>query len=82
MEAYGNAYFPGAGISDDAVVDGYAASLYDAVHLFAHAATKVLEAGGDVRDGAAMTEAMKAAAFTGVLQAQVKLDGSGDMIEQ
>ena len=52
------------------------------VHLFAHAATKVLEAGGDVRDGAAMTEAMKAAAFTGVLQAQVTLDGNSDMIEQ
>ena len=40
-------------------VNPYAAPLYDAILLFARAATRVLEAGGEVNNGRAMLKAMK-----------------------
>ena len=43
----------------------YSASLYNAVYLFAHAATRVLSDGGDSTNGTALVEAMRSLTFEG-----------------
>ena len=62
-------------------VDVYAIALYNAVYLFAHAATRVLREGGDVKNGLAMVEAMRGVSFKGVLERSVELDENGFVFE-
>ena len=59
----------------------YSQTLYDAVMLYAHAATKVLSEGGDLRDGQAVTAAARNTTFVGVGGSVVALDSRGDRIE-
>ena len=59
----------------------YAAALYDAVMLYAHAATKVLKQGGDLMDGPAVTAAVRSTPFRGVEGTSVVLDQAGDRLE-
>ena len=54
-------------------IDAFAASLYDAVFLFAHAATRMLSEGGDVQDGKLMVQTMHNISFDGI-QGAVALD--------
>ena len=67
--------------------DGYLRSLdclpdlYDAIMLYAHAATTVVLEGGDLRDGEAVTAALRSTKFTGVGGSVVALDSKGDRIE-
>ena len=78
VRSYGQRYF---NISSPGIISNYAASLYDAVFLFAHAATRVISEGGDVNDGSAIVEAMTKTSFEGILQRSVELDENGDAIE-
>ena len=59
----------------------YSIALHDAILLYAHAATKVLSAGGDLSDGAAVTAAVRSTSFVGVGGNVVNLDDHGDRIE-
>jgi hypothetical protein len=59
----------------------YSQTLYDAVMLYAHAATKVLSEGGDLRDGQAVTAAVRSTTFEGVGGSAVVLDENGDRVE-
>jgi ABC-type branched-subunit amino acid transport system substrate-binding protein len=59
----------------------YSTALYDAVMLYALAATAVMSEGGDLQDGKAMTAAMRATSFEGAAGTRVALDGNGDRIE-
>ena len=59
----------------------YSQTLYDAIMLYAHAATKVLSEGGDLRDGQAVTAAARNTTFVGVGGSVVALDTHGDRIE-
>ena len=68
-------------LSPDLVNLGYSAALHDAIMLYANAATKVLAEGGDLRDGQAVTEAMRSTRFEGVGNIVVVLDQKGDRIE-
>ena len=68
-------------ISADSVDLTYSATLHDAVMLYALAATKVLSEGGDVRDGLAVTKAVRNTTFKGVGGVVVALDSQGDRIE-
>ena len=77
VRAYGERYFDQSPDS----ISVYAASLYDAVFLFAHAATRVISEGSDVDDGSAIVEAMTKTSFEGILQRSVELDENGDAIE-
>ena len=63
-----------------APVDEFAAPLYDAIELYARAATKVLSDGGDVVDGTAVTAALRNTSFVGVEGVAVNLDGHGDRL--
>lgn len=79
VRAYGQKHF---GLSPaQAAVDLYAAELFDAVYLFAHAATRVMEAGGDVSSGAQMMQVMRNISFVGIQQRTVALDANGDAIQ-
>ena len=49
--------------------------------LYAHAATSVLSKGDDLRNGTALTAAVRNAAFTGVAGSVVRLDSNGDRNE-
>ena len=56
---------------------------YDSVLLFAHAATYVLAAGGDIRDGREMVRVMTSEiSFKGISQRNVALDVNGDLIAE
>ena len=68
-------------ISADAVDFTYSVALHDAVMLYAHAATKVLSEGGDLRDGQAVTKAIRSTTFEGVGGMAVALNKQGDRIE-
>ena len=59
----------------------FSAALYDAIMLYAHGATTVMSKGGDLRDGKAVTAAVRSASFTGVGGTLVVLDRKGDRIE-
>ena len=58
----------------------YSTALYDAIMLYARAATTVLSEGGNLRDGEAVTAAVRSTTFEGV-QGHVALDVNGDRIE-
>ena len=68
-------------LSADAVDLTYSVALHNAIMLYAHAATKVLAAGGDLHDGRAVTEAVRNTTFVGVGHSIVDLDQHGDRIE-
>ena len=53
-------------LSTDSVDLPYAAALYDAIMLFAHAATKVMSEGGDLYDAQAVTAAVRNTTIKGV----------------
>ena len=59
----------------------YAAAMVNAVLLFAHAATRVLDDGGNVDDGALMFRAMTSLSFEGIQQQPFRLNKNGDAIE-
>ena len=67
--------------SPDSVDLAYSAALHDAILLYAHGATKVMSEGGDLRDGEAVTKAVRNTSFTGVGGSVVALDSRGDRIE-
>ena len=65
----------------DSVNLGYSVALYDAIMLYAYAATKVLSEGGSLQDGTAITEAVRSTAIEGVGGTTVVLNSDGDRIE-
>ena len=65
----------------DSVDLGYSVALYDAIMLYAYAATKVLSEGGDLQDGAGITEAVRTTAVEGAGGTLVALNSDGDRIE-
>ena len=58
----------------------YSAALFDAIMLYAHAATKMMPEGGDLRNGEAMTAAVRRTT-TGAGDALVVLDSKGDRVK-
>ena len=70
----------GFGLSADSVDLAYSLALHDSIMLYAHAATKVLAEGGDLRDGAKVTEALRNTTFHGKGNRPVSLDQNGDRI--
>jgi len=68
-------------VDADSIDLTYSQTLYDAVMLYAHAATKVLSDGGDLRDGQAVTAAVRSTTFEGVGGSAVALDENGDRVE-
>ena len=66
--------------SADSVDLRHSIALHDAIMLYAHAATKLLTEGGDLRDGQAVTTAIQTTVFNGV-GSTVVLDEHGDRIE-
>ena len=68
-------------VDADSVDLTYSAALHDAIMLYAHAATKVLLEGGNLREGQAVTEAVRSTSFKGVGGRAVSLDEQGDRIE-
>ena len=68
-------------VSPDLVDIAYSVALHDAIVLYAHASTKVLSKRGDLRDGEAVTAALRNTSFTGVGGTVVALDSRGDRIE-
>ena len=65
----------------DSVDLAYSVALYDAIMLYAHSATKVLSEGVDLRDGEAVTAALRNTTIEGVGGTAVALDSNGDRIE-
>ena len=59
----------------------YSTALYDAIMLYARVATTVLSKGGNLRDGEAVTAAVRSTTFEGVGGSAVSLDSSGDRVE-
>ena len=68
-------------VSPDSVDLVYSAALYDAIMLYAHAVTRLMSEGGDLRDGKAVTAAVRNTSFAGVGGTVVALDSKGDRIE-
>ena len=68
-------------VSPDSVDLVYSAALHDAIMLYAHAATKVLSEGGSLRDGKAVTAAVRSTTFEGVGGTLVALDSNGDGLQ-
>ena len=68
-------------VRPDSVLIPYSVALYDAVMLYAHAATTVMSDGGDLHDGQALTNAIQNATFDGVEGSTVALSQDGDRIE-
>ena len=68
-------------VSADSVDLVYSAALHDAIMLYAHAATRVMSEGGSLRDGEAVTAAVRNTSFAGVGGTVVALDSNGDRIE-
>lgn len=56
----------------------FGAHLYDAVHVYAKAATKVLAAGGDLRNGTAIMEHIYNSTYRSLQGFDVHIDGNGD----
>ena len=80
VSEYSESYF-NITVSAESVDLTYSQTLYDAVMLYAHAATKVLSEGGDLRDGQAVTAAVRSTTFEGVGGSAVVLDENGDRVE-
>ena len=51
----------------------HTAPLYDALLLYAHAATRLLELGGEVDDGLALVKVMENISFEGIKKQPVKV---------
>ena len=68
-------------VSPDSINVAYSAALHDAIVLYALGATTVMSAGGNLRDGTAVTAAVRNTSFTGVGDTLVVLDRKGDRIE-
>ena len=62
-------------------ISQYAASLYNSVYLYAHAATQLLAEGGTANDGQALMSLLVNISFNGIEQRLVDLDQNGDAIE-
>ena len=71
--------FEGAGTADSVNV-ALSVALYDAIMLYAHAATAVMSEGGNLHDGDVITAAVRNTSFTGV-GGTVVLTSEGDRIE-
>ena len=67
--------------SPDLVNLGYSTALYDAIMLYANAATKVMSEGGNLQDGKAVTVAVCNTTIEGAGGATVALDSKGDRME-
>ena len=80
VSEYSKSYF-NITLSPDSVDLTYSARLHDAIMLYAHAATKLMSEGGDLRDGEAVTAAVRSTSFAGVGGNVVTLDSNGDRIE-
>lgn len=68
-------------VAADLVDLTFSAALHDAVMLYAHAATKVLNNRGDLHDGQAIASAVRSTRFEGVGGSIVDLSAQGDRIE-
>ena len=68
-------------VRPDSVDLAYSAALYDAIMLYAYSVSKVMSEGGDVRDGEAVTAAVRNTTIEGVGGTTVALDSNGDRIE-
>ena len=68
-------------VSPDSVDWDKSAALYNAIMLFAHAATKLMSEGGNLQDGEALSSAVRSTSFIGVGGTVVALDSNGDRIE-
>ena len=68
-------------VSQDSVDPAYSAALYEAIMLYAHAATDVMSKAGSLQDGEAVTAAVRNTSFIGVGGTPVKLDSNGDRIQ-
>ena len=79
VSVYSESFFNLA-VSPDSVNLAHASALHDAIMLYVHAATKVMSEGGDLRDGEAVTAAVRNTSFTGVGGTLVALDRNGDRI--
>lgn len=56
----------------------FAAHLYDALHIYAQAATRVLAASGNVRNGTAIMQHIRNETYRSVQGFDVRIDGNGD----
>ena len=68
-------------VSAAAVDVANSVALYNAIKLYALAATEVLIEGGDLRDGQVVTEAVRSTTFEGVGGSGVALDENGDRVD-
>ena len=68
-------------VCPDSVDLAYSVALFDAIMLYAHAATKVMLEGGDLRDGEAVTAAVRNTTIEGAGGTPVALDSNGDRIQ-
>ena len=68
-------------VSPDSVDLSYSVALHAAVMLYAHAATRVLSEGGDLRDGLAVTQAVRSTTIEGADSSVVALNSDGDRIQ-
>ena len=59
----------------------HSTKLYDAVMLYAYSATKVISEGGNLRNGQAVTAAVRNTTIEGVGDTVVALDSNGDRVE-
>ena len=69
------------GITADLVDIPHSVALYNAIWLYARAATKVLSEGGDLTDGKAVTAAVRNTTFEGAGNLAVDLNKNGDRVE-
>ena len=68
-------------VSPDSVDLTASAALYDAIMLYAYSATKVMLEGGDLKNGEAVTAAVRSTRVKGVGGIAVALDSNGDRVE-
>ena len=59
----------------------FSVALYDAIMLYAHAATSVLNNGGDLTNGSEVAAAVQTASYMGMGGSALELDEHGDRIE-
>lgn len=79
VSQYSKRYFDLA-VSPDSVDITYSATLYDSIALYAHAATRLLADGGNLKDGAAVAQAVRQTSFVGIGGSVVTLDENGDRV--
>ena len=79
VSQYSNAEF-NISLSSNSVDVQHCAALYNAIMLFAHAATKVLSDAGSVHNGRTIADAVRGTSVAGVLGSNVSLDENGDLL--